>query len=104
MVLANYVKLTPDVPKLLHFIDHAITEKTIMDPLLKRPKTVRSLVFFVDEEDGAMVTKTFSIISEKLAARLWPYVEEKKYVNYNFRITQRGRGFLAEYEVEVIPR
>jgi len=103
-VLENYIRLEPGVRKILHFYDHTITTKEIRDPLLARTKPVKSLIFFVDEEDGKPVKKIFSIIQEKLAATLAPYLPGKRYVEYNFAITKFGTGFAAEFQVEAIPR
>lgn len=102
-MLKNYVSLEPGVVKTLHFYDHAFMEKTIIDPILKRPKTVRSLVFFVDEEDGIKVDKTFSVIQEKLATLFAPYLEGKRYLGFKFRIRKIGAGFTADFEVEAVP-
>jgi hypothetical protein len=104
MVLENYVKLEPGVRKRLHFYDHTFVSKTITDPLLKRPKTVRALILFCDEEDGVKVDKPFSVIQEKLAMLFAPYLEGKRYKDYTFAITKIGAGFTAEFEVEAIPR
>ena len=103
-MLENYVRLEPGIKKRLHFYDHAFTTKTITDPLLGRPKTVRALVFFCDEEDGVKVDKTFSVIQEKLAMLFAPYLEGKRYKDYTFVILKTGAGFLSEFEVEAIPR
>ncbi len=103
-VLGNFIKLVEGVPKRLHFIDHSFQQKTLMDPVLGRPKTLTSLSFLVDEEDGSATSKTFSVTSEKLAARLQPWLEARKYVSVNVTITQRGRGFLTDYEVAFAAR
>jgi hypothetical protein len=89
-VLENFVKLEPGIRKVLHFYDHVIVTREIMDPVLGKPKPVRSL--------------TFSIIQEKLAAALSPYLPGKRYLDFNFAITKIGAGFTAEFEVEAIPR
>ena len=103
-ILENFVKLEPGIRKVLHFYDHVIVIREIMDPVLGKTKPVRSLTFFVDEEDGRPVKKTFSIIQEKLAAALAPYLPGKRYLDFNFAITKIGAGFTAEFEVEAIPR
>lgn len=103
MVLENYVKLTPGVPKRLHFTDHALVTKTLTDPLLGRSKEVRSLEFLVDSEDGVKVDKSFSVVSEKLAATLEPWLGGKRYLAYEFVITKRGESFVTSYTVDVTP-
>jgi hypothetical protein len=103
-ILENYVRLEPGIRKVLHFYDHTTVIREIMDPILGKPKPVKSLVFFVDEEDGRPVKKTFSVIQEKLAAVLAPYLPGKRYLDFNFAITKIGAGFTAEFIVEAIPR
>jgi len=102
--LENWVKLRPGVPKRLHFYDHEFVTKEIIDPLLRRRKRVKTLVFFVDEEDGMPVEKLFSVIQEKLYAALAPYLPGKRYRDFTFIITKLGAGFAAEFQVEAIPR
>ena len=103
-VLGNYVRLEEGVTKRLHFYDHVFSEREIRDPVLGRPKRVRTLVFYVDEEDGRRVDKVFSVIQEKLAAALYPYLAGKRYTGFTFAITKIGTGFRAEFQVEAIPR
>ena len=102
-VLENFVKLVPGVPKRLHFVDHTFVGKTIRDPLTKWPKRVKALVFKVDWEDGMPVDKIFSVIEEKLASALYPYLDGKIYRDYIFEITKIGSGFTAEFRVNVLP-
>jgi hypothetical protein len=102
-VLGNYVKLVPEVWKWQHWTDHQIVEKTITDPVLKRTKTVRTLTFWVDREDGAKVDKTYSVTAEKLAVLLSPYLPDKGYRNYEMGIRMRGAGFQTTYELETRP-
>jgi len=103
-VLENYVVLTPGVRKILHFYDHMFAVREIRDPILGKVKPVRSLTLFVDEEDGKPVKKILSVIQEKLAAALAPYLPGKRYLEFNFAITKIGTGFAAEFQVEAIPR
>ena len=72
-ILANYVKLVPEKPKILRFKKDSlrIEERVITDPKTKVVKTVRALVLDVIEEDGVPVSKTFSTLSEKLAQTLY---------------------------------
>jgi hypothetical protein len=67
-------------------------------------KTVRTLTMFVDEEDGVKCDKVLSVVQEKLAAALAPYLPGKRYVNFTFTILRQGTGFRSEFVVGVEPR
>ena len=103
MVLENFVKLTPGVPSRLHFTDHAIVTKTITDPLTHRVKEARALEFVVDREDGKVVSKSYSILSEKHALDFARFLEDKGYRLFDFVITVFGSGYQAIYSVEPRP-
>jgi hypothetical protein len=102
--IENWVKLKPGVPKTMHWPDHRIVDREITDPVTKRRKTVQSLTFDVDEEDGRECTKSFSVVSEKLAGDLAGYLEGKRYRGYDFTIIKDRAGFVAPRIVEVRPR
>lgn len=104
MVLQNYVILAEGVPAKLHFIGHIIETRDITDPVTGRPKAVRALVFDVDELNGKPTQARYSTISEKHASQFAPFLEKGRYINYNFSITQLGRGFAREYQLKVEPR
>ena len=78
----------------LHFRDYRITERQITDPYFKTPRTVRSLLFLVDKEDGKPVDKTYSVVSEKLADEFQPYLEDGSYRNYEWCLVKDGAGFV----------
>ena len=104
-MLMNYIALQPGVPTRMHFTDDYNIERTINDR--ERPgqtKRIKSLVFQVDELEGADVSRTFSVMSQKLAAHLEPYLPERQYRGYDFIITQMGDGFLKDWNVQVIKR
>lgn len=103
-MLMNYIKLENDVPATMHFTDDYILEKDILDEITNRKKRVRSLVFEVDYLDSIPCHRTFSIISDQLAATMQPYLVDKKYRNYDFRVSKSGSGFTTRYKVEAIPR
>lgn len=103
-MLMNYVDLKKDTPTRMHFTDHYMVEREIWDPGLGRFKVVRSLVFWVDELDGEPTAKTFSVLSEKLASMLRPYLPNHTYVEKDFVITKHGEGFATTYTVEAHPR
>lgn len=125
-MLMNYVQLETDVPLLLHFTDHYRVTRAITDPDTGKPKWVESLVFQVDEvgrsidEVGEEVaatayrrvgefvmvrtSKTFSIVSTKLANLLDGYLEGWRYRKYDFRITKSGVDRAAQFSVEALPR
>lgn len=103
-LLMNYVALVPGVPTRMHFTDDYWVDRTIADRETGKPKTIKSLVFWVDELNGEDVARTFSILSEKLAAHMTPLLPNKEYMKYDFIITQIGDGFLKDWNVQVIKR
>lgn len=103
-LLANYVRLEPGIPTRMHFTDDYKIERTIADRESGKPKTIKSLVFYVDELDGESASRTFSILSQKLAAHFEPFLPNKEYHGYDFIITQMGEGFLKDWNVQVIHR
>jgi len=103
-LLMNYVQLVAGVPTRMHFTDDYKIERTIADKETGKPKPIRSLVFWVDELNGEDCTRTFSILSQKLAAHIEPFLPDKRYRGYDFIITQMGEGFLKDWNVQVIKR
>lgn len=103
MVLRNYVVLERDTPAVLHFRAHRMETRTITDPLSRRGKAVHTLVFDVDRFNGEPSIATLSVMSEKLAQMLEPYLDGNRYTRYQFTIVRRGEGFLTEYEVQPTP-
>ncbi len=103
-LLMNYIALVPGVPTRMHFTDDYWVERTIADKETGKPKTIKSLVFWVDELNGEDAARTFSILSQKLAAHMEPFLPGKRYVGYDFIITQMGEGFLKDWNVQVIKR
>jgi len=103
-LLMNYVALAPGVPTRMHFTDHYYIERVIADRETGKPKTIKSLVFWVDELNGEDCARTFSILSQKLAAHVEPFLPNKEYTHYNFVITQIGEGFLKDWNVQPIRR
>jgi len=104
MVLMNYVRLIPGMPTRMHFTDDYIIERTIAEKESGKPKRVKSLVFQVDTLEGEDCNRTLSILSQKLAAPLEPYLKDKEYTHYDFIITKIGDGFLADFNVQPIRR
>lgn len=103
-MLMNYVALVTDVPLLLHFTDHYHVDRAIADPDTGKMKWVNSLVFQVDEVNKERTSKTFSVLSTKLASQLEGYLADWKYRKYDFRITKTGVGFAVRFSVEALPR
>jgi len=103
-MLMNYAYLVAGIPKRLHFTDHYYVDREIADKDSGKPKTIKSLVFWVTEEDGESVAKTFSILSQKLEAHMLPFLPDKRYGGYDFLITQIGDGFLKDWNVQPIKR
>ena len=88
MALDNWVKLEPGKEVKLHFKDYRITSREIEDPFWKTERTVRSLLFLVDREDGKPVDKMFSVISERLAEEFQPYLEDGTYRLYEWALVK----------------
>ena len=103
-LLMNYVALVPGVPTRMHFTDHYYIEREIADKETGKPKRIKSLVFWVDELGGEDCARTFSILSQKLAAHFEPFLPDKDYTHYDFIITQIGEGFLKDWNVQPIRR
>lgn len=103
-LLANYISLEPGIPARMHFTDHYKVDRTIADRETGKPKEIHSLVFWVDEYQGQDDARTFSILSQKLAAHFEPFLKDKRYLAHDFIITQMGDGFLKDWNVQVITR
>ena len=105
MVLTNYIALVAGVPTRMHFTDDYKIERTINDR--ERPgytKRINSLVFQVDELEGEDVARTFSVMSQKLAAHFEPFLADRRYRGYDFIVTQMGDGFMKDWNVQVVKR
>lgn len=104
MVFSNYIKLEPGIPKRMHFTDYYYVQREIADREAGTTKKVWTHVFYVNEEDGQVVSKTFSIMSQKLWSALEAYEANNVYRDYDFIITQQGTGFYTDFNVQVIKR
>lgn len=104
MVLMNYIALAPGVPTRMHFTDDYYIEREIADRETGKPKRIRSLVFWVDELEGAPCARTFSVLSQKLQAHFEPFLKNKGYLPYDFIITAIGDGFMKDWNVQPIKR
>lgn len=102
MVLSNYVALSPGIPTRFHFTDDYFIDRWIATADPAKPKRVKSLVFWVDELDGETAARTFSILSEKLAAQMEAFLPGRKYLQYDFIITETGSGFLKDWIIQPI--
>lgn len=103
-LLMNYIALAPGVPTRMHFTDDYKVEREILEKESDKPKRIQSLVFWVDELNGEDVARTFSILSQKLAAHFEPFLANKEYSHYDFIVTQLGDGFLKDWNVQTIRR
>ena len=103
-LLMNYVPLVPGIPTRMHFTDHYYIDRIIADKETGKPKPIRSLVFWVDELEGEDCARTLSVLSQKLAAHLEPFLPDKLYGGYDFIITKIGDGFYADFNVQPILR
>ena len=103
-MLMNYIRLVAGVPARMHFTDDYYVDREIADRESGKPKRVKTLVLWCDELNGEDVARTFSILSEKLAAHFTPFLKEKGYLPYDFIITQMGDGFYKDWNFQVIRR
>ena len=103
-LLMQYIRLDPGMPTRMHFTDHYYIDREILERESGKPKTIKTLVFWVDELNGEDAARTFSILSQKLAAHFDPFLKDKGYVPYDFIVTQIGDGFLKDWNVQVIRR
>jgi hypothetical protein len=103
-MLMNYVALEPGTPRRLHFTDDYVIDRDISDPDTKKTKRIKTLVFQVDELDGQPASKTFSVVSQKLAQTFEPYLKDHAYRGWDFVITKDGSGFTARFKVDARPR
>ena len=103
-MLMNYIALAPGVPTRMHFTDDYYVEREIADRETGKPRRVRSLVFWVDELNGSPCARTFSVLSQKLAAHLEPFLPNKNYLHYDLIITALGDVFLRDWIVQPIRR
>ena len=88
----------------MHFTDWYSMDRDIIVPETGKTKRIHSEVFQVDELNGEDVSRTFSVMSQKLWAHLEPFSKDKGYLPYDFLITQMGEGFLKDWNVQVIRR
>lgn len=102
MVLSNYIALEPGVPLRLHFTDWYNVEREIQEKESGRIKKVKGLVFLVDRVGALETARTFSVLSQKLAAHLEPFLEKDRFRDYEFIITKMGDGFYTDFSVEPI--
>jgi len=100
----NYIALAPGVPTRMHFTDDYEITRTILEKESGKEKPIKSLVFWCDELNGEPVARTFSVLSQKLAAHLEPYRKGKEYTRYDFIITQMGDGFMKDWNFQPILR
>lgn len=99
----NWVVLKPGVPVTLHFAAHKMVDRVITDPVFGVQKKVSSLMFLVDQENGAVVTKSFSVVSQKLAEDLRGYLEGERYKAYRFTFIKDAPGLVPPRILEVRP-
>ena len=104
MALENWVVLEPGVTKKLHFYAHKFVDRVITDVILKRPRTVKGLNLYVDEEDGEKVDKVYSVLSAKHAGEFSGYLEGERYKAYDFKIIKDAPGTVPPRIQWVIPR
>lgn len=102
-VLDNWVKLEVGVRKRLHFYNHAIVARQITDPVTKLQVQRRTLLLYVDREDGFEASKVYSVMSEKHAGEFAGYLTGSRYVGYEFTVVKDAAGPVAPRVAEVRP-
>jgi len=101
-ILMNYIPLVPGVPTRMHFTDDYKIERKILDKETGKLRPIKSLVFWVDRLEGEPCARTFSILSQKLASHLDPFLKNQEYLKYEFVVTKIGDGFAADFNVQPI--
>lgn len=104
MPLQNWIVFEEGKPERVHLADHHMDRREITDPGTGRGTYRNVAVFDVDELNGQPVASQISVMAEKLYSQLEPYLEGKKYLDYDFIITKNGTGFRTSYSVQVVPR
>lgn len=101
MTLENFVRLVPNVEKVLRFKPESfrIEPRVIIDSVTKAQRTVNAAVVDVIEEDGAPSTKILSTLGEKFAAALQVAHNNGTLYRYRVGIIMRGEGFGREYQI-----
>lgn len=84
MAIENWVKLPSGVKQRMHFKDYRIVKRAITDPWFDVPISQSSIVFLVDRLNGEEVTLKFSVVSEKVANEISPYLEDGSYRDYEW--------------------
>jgi hypothetical protein len=95
--------LPPGVEKTLRFSGHRITTKEIPDPITRVRKTVEALEFSCVEEDGVPTSRSFSVVSQKLAGELGPYLVDQRYLRYRFTFLKEAPGAVPPRLVRAVP-
>jgi len=103
-LLMNYVRLVPGMPTRMHFTDYYYIDREVADKESGKIKKIKSLVFWVDELEGEDCARTFSILSQKLAAPLEEFLGGREFLKYDFIITQIGDGYYKDWNVQPILR
>jgi len=103
VVPENWVILKPGVPKTLHFAAYKLVSRVITDPVFGVSKSVSSLMFLVDEEDGAKVSKSFSVVSQKLGEELRGYLEGDRFKAYRFTFIKDAPGTVPPRITGIVP-
>jgi hypothetical protein len=104
MPLQNWIMFTPGKPERMHFSDHHMERREITDPGTGRGSYRNVAIFEVDQLNGQPVGAQLSVIAEKLFSQMEPYLDGKKYLDYDFTITKSGAGYTTSYSVQVTPR
>lgn len=104
MAVENWVVLEPGVPVRLHFKDHRVVDRQITDPTFKTARTVKGLMFLVDQVDGRPVDLTFSVLSQKLYSDFMGDLPGKAYTRYVYTVVKDAPGTVPPRIVERRPR
>jgi len=102
-LIENWVKLEPGIRKRLHFTGYIVQSRQFTNPITKQQEVRQSLVLSVDREDGVAVSKSFSVMSEKLAGDLSGYLKDDRYKGLEFIIVKEAAGPVAPRVDGVVP-
>jgi hypothetical protein len=101
--IQNFIVLRPGVQVRLHFTDHRVVKRSILDPIRGVQVERESLLFYVDKMDGNVVDLTYSILSQRHAAEFAGYLEGKRYTGYEFLIVKDAAGTVPPRIISVTP-
>jgi hypothetical protein len=97
--LANYIIFTDGVEKWLTLTNPRILTKSLVDPLDKQRKEVKTRRWTVTREDRNLVNKVLDVTSGKLDTQLMQLWSLGTMQDSDIGITMHGEGFDRQYTI-----